>query len=79
MKIYWYGESKNVIGKKVKELRKQAGMTQKELAEKLQLCGLDIEAITVLRIENGTRFVPDYELKVIANFFQVSYAVLLDG
>lgn len=37
MKIYWNGTSKNIIGSNLKKLRKKAGMTQKTLAEKLQL------------------------------------------
>lgn len=37
MKIYWNGTSKNIIGSNLKKLRKNAGMTQKMLAEKLQL------------------------------------------
>ena len=35
MKIYWNGESKNIIGPSVKHLRKRNNLTQKELAEKL--------------------------------------------
>ena len=35
MKMYWDGKSKNIIGKKIKKLRKSAGLTQKQLAEKL--------------------------------------------
>lgn len=78
MKIYWHGEAKNIIGQKVRELRKAHGWTQKALATRLQLCGLDMTELTVLRIENGTRFVPDYEVKALASVFQVEYSVLLD-
>ena len=76
MKIYWSGESKNIIGKKVRALRLANGMTQKALAEKLQLIGGEFSDLTVLRIENGTRFVPDYEVKALAEVFGVSYAEL---
>lgn len=44
----------------------------------MQLSGLDMTELTVLRIENGTRFVPDYEVKALANLFEVSYSDLLD-
>ena len=54
MKIYWYGKSKNIIGNKIKNLRKQAGLTQKQLAEKLQLLGHEFSDLTILRIEQGT-------------------------
>lgn len=78
MKIYWSGESKNMIGSKVKRLRTERKLTQKELAEKLQLEGYEFSDLTILRIENGSRFVPDYELKALAHVFGVSYADLLD-
>lgn len=79
MKINWIGNSKNIIGAKVRELRKAHGWTQKKLATQMQLAGLDMTELTVLRIENGTRFVPDYEVKALAKLFGVSYSVLLDG
>ncbi|MBS1401495.1 MAG: helix-turn-helix transcriptional regulator [Oscillospiraceae bacterium] len=77
MKIYWSGDSKNVIGPKVRTLRKEKRLTQKALAERLQLAGYDFTDLTVLRIENGTRFVPDYEVKALAKAFGVTYAELL--
>ncbi len=71
MKIYWHNDSKNVIGEKVRALRKEHSLTQKELAEKLQLLGYDFNALTVLRIEKGERFVADYELKGLSEVFDI--------
>ena len=78
MKIYWSGGKKNVIGEKVRALRKEQGLTQRALAEKLQLDGCDVTDLTILRIESGERFVPDYEVKALARALGVSYEVLLD-
>jgi len=78
MKIYWYGNSKNIIGPRVRELRKQQGLTQKALSEKLQLAGYDFTDLTVLRIESGDRFVTDYEVRALAKTLNVTYAALLD-
>jgi len=78
VKIYWSGNSKNIVGSKVRTLRKENGWTQKALAEKLQLAGFDCTDLTILRIENGTRFVPDYEVKALAHIFGVSYEMLMD-
>lgn len=50
MKIYWNGQSKNIIGTKIKELRRKKGLTQKALAEQLQLQGYEFSDLTVLRI-----------------------------
>lgn len=77
MKIYWSGDSKNIIGKKVRKLRNEQGLTQRALAAKLQLEGFDSTELTVLRIENGTRFVPDYEVKALCKVLSVSYSELL--
>ena len=52
-------------------------MTQKALAEQLQLAGYEFSDLTILRIENGTRFVPDYELKALAEVLHVTYEDLL--
>ena len=79
MKIYWNKESnsKNLIGQKVKELRTERQLSQKALAEQLQLAGYEFSDLTVLRIEQGTRFVPDYEVVALAEFFHVSCEYLL--
>ena len=71
MKIYWNKESnsKNLIGQKVKELRTERQLSQIALAEQLQLAGYEFSDLTVLRIEQGTRFVPDYEVVALAEFF----------
>lgn len=77
MKIYWNGTSKNIIGAKNRNLRSNLNLTQKELAEKLQLEGHEFSDLTILRIEQGSRFVPDYEVVILANFFGVSTDELL--
>lgn len=77
MKIYWNGESKNIIGSKIKALRKQRKITQKHMAELLQLEGHDFSDLTILRIEQGTRFVPDYEIVILADFFGITTDELL--
>ena len=77
MKIYWDGKSKNIIGNKIKELRKERGLTQKHLAELLQLEGHEFSDLTILRIEQGNRFVPDYEIMILAEFFGISTDELL--
>ena len=77
MKIYWDGKSKNIIGDKIKELRKQKGITQKHMAELLQLEGHEFSDLTILRIEQGKRFVPDYEVVILADFFGIATDELL--
>ena len=72
MKIYWHDNRKNVIGTNVKRLRKAAGLTQDQLSVKLQLLEYEFDRVTIGRIETGDRFVPDYEVKALADVFGVS-------
>jgi len=65
------------LGNNIKKLRKEKRITQKALAEKLQLEGFEFTDLTILRIEQGTRFVPDYEVVTLADFFGVSTDDLL--
>ncbi len=70
----------NVCGQRVCDLRKnfKPKMSQRILAEKLQLYGIDVDKNAVQRIESGQRFVTDIELKAICTIFNVSYSALLD-
>lgn len=52
----------NICGKNVAHLRKSMGISQRELADILQLNGLDIDKNAVQRIESGQRFVTDIEI-----------------
>lgn len=45
----------------------------------LQLRGMDSERGVIKRIENGERFVSDIEIKLLAEYFHVSYEYLIDG
>lgn len=71
--------AKNLIGKQVAELRKAHGLSQRDLAHKLQLAGYDMDKNLITRIETGKRYVTDVELKTFAEFFHVSYEYLIDG
>lgn len=69
----------NICGQKIYELRKQAvpKMSQRILAEKMQLLGVDVDKNAIQRIESGQRFVTDIELKAFKAVFRVSYEELL--
>ena len=72
MKINKYNNVKNISGKKLKELRKEANMSQQDLAEKLQLEGVDLTSKEISKIENNNRLVQDFELFAFAKIFKVS-------
>ncbi|MBQ7296027.1 MAG: helix-turn-helix transcriptional regulator [Clostridia bacterium] len=70
--------SNNVCGKNIAVIRKSMNISQRELADRLQLAGLDIDKNAIQRIECGKRFVTDIELIYISNVLNVSFEVLLN-
>lgn len=68
----------NICGKNVAALRKAAGISQNQLASKLQLQGLNVDKNAVQRIEAGKRFVTDIELVHLTKALKVSYAELIE-
>ncbi len=68
----------NIVGVKVAKLRKGLKISQRELADRLQLIALDVDKNAVQRIESGQRFVTDIELVALAKVFSVSIADLYD-
>ncbi len=77
MKIYDYNGKKNICGERVHEARCRLRLTQNDLAAQLQVSGINIERDSVSRIEIGTRFVADYELRELARLLKVSVPWLL--
>ena len=69
----------NVCGDKIRQYRKDnLKLSQKELADQLQIAGLDLDKNAVQRIESGERFVTDIELRILAKVLHVSYEGPLD-
>ena len=63
----------NLCGEKVAMLRVAMGISQRQLADLLQLDGLEIDKNAIQRIEAGKRFVTDIELVHLTRVFHVSY------
>lgn len=78
MKIYDYNGKKNISGERIRQARVVQRMRQEDLAAKLQIAGVNMERDSISKIEIGTRFVSDFELKVFAKVLGVSVLWLLD-
>lgn len=78
MKIYTYKGKKKLCGDRIRIERLKKRMTQMELAAKIQLQGITLERDSISRIEIGTRFVTDYELKLFAKVLNVTVDDLLE-
>lgn len=78
MKIYSYHGKKNISGDRIREARVIQRLSQSDLAARLQIEGVTLERDSISRIEVGTRFVSDYELKIFAKVLNVNIEWLLD-
>ena len=67
----------NVCGKNIAKLRMKMKISQRALADMMQLVGIDIDKNAVQRIECGKRFVTDIEIIAFAEIFKVTYDELL--
>lgn len=69
----------NISGSNIARLRKALipKVSQRALADKMQLEGIELDKNAIQRIESGQRFVTDIELKGLAKILNVSYHELL--
>ena len=68
----------NVSGINISRYRKELGISQRELADKLQLIGMDVDKNAIQRIECGKRFVTDIELISFSKVFGKTFDELLE-
>jgi len=73
--------SNNLCGKRLAELRQsqKPPLSQRKLAQVLQVRGYDVDNHFIRRIETGERFVTDIELAILADVFGVTVEALLSG
>ncbi len=69
----------NICGEKIYNLRinKTPKMSQRMLAEMLQLHGIDVDKNAVQRMESGQRFITDIEIVALCKIFNISADELL--
>ena len=56
----------NICGVNIARFRTAMKISQRELADRLQLIGLDVDKNAVQRMESGQRFITDIELLYLA-------------
>lgn len=67
----------NICGLIIEKRRKEMGKSQRQLADMLQIAGLDIDKNAIQRIEARKRFVTDIELTYLSKVLDLSYEALL--
>lgn len=70
---------KNLISKRLIELCKERGLSQRALAYQLQLLGIDVDKNVITRLETNKRHVTDIELQALCHVLHVSYDDLIEG
>ncbi len=68
----------NISGKNIRKYREEAGLSQEQLAAKLQLLGHNINQKAISRLETGDRVVPDFELVYVSEALDIPLHILLD-
>ena len=57
----------NICGENIAKFRKALNISQRELADRLQLIGLDVDKNAIQRMESGQRFITDIEVPYICS------------
>ena len=65
-------EPRNIIGKKISQIRKKKGVTQEDLAARLNVQGINIDRPMISKIENQAREILDFEILGFAKALGVS-------
>ena len=73
------GTRKNLIGEKVKMLRKEKNLSQQQLSDRLETLAIYICRGSISRIEDGSRTVTDIELYGLAPVLGVSIDIFFNN
>lgn len=64
-------DSFNITGKNIKKIRKNKKITQEDLCARMQIMGYQISRSDISKLENGKRFISDFEIVGFANALKV--------
>lgn len=60
----------NIVGKNVKKYRLKLGMSQKELSDRLEICAIYIDGVTMEDIILDMQTLKDYERKNLVKYIR---------
>lgn len=69
--IQYYG-NKNIISSRVRELRNQRGLSQEQLAARMQTMNCNIDQQMISKIEKNNRQVTDFELACLCKCLEIT-------
>lgn len=77
MKKILFDNHKNVIAAQLKLARVRNGLSQQQLAAKMQVMGVNIDQQMISKIERNDRIVTDYELACFGKILKTDISALL--
>jgi transcriptional regulator with XRE-family HTH domain len=70
---------KNLICNRLREVRKEKGLSIRGMAEVLKDRGYEMDRNVICRIEKNERYVTDMEIKAFVEVLGVDYGYLIEG
>lgn len=77
-KVNLYQNKFNMIGSKIKEIRKEQKLSQDFLCARMQTMGFQISRSDISKIENGKKFIADFEVFGFAKALKIPISKLYE-
>lgn len=74
-----FNDSYNIIRNNILRIRKEKKVTQEDLCARMQVMGYQISRSDISKLENGKKFIADFEVYGFAKALKVSISDLFDG
>ena len=74
-----FNNSYNIIGENIKRIRKENKITQEDLCARMQVMGYQISRSDISKLENGKKFIADFEVYGFAKALKISILDLFAG
>ena len=78
-KINQYNDNLNIIGTRIKEIRKDQKLSQEYLCARMQTLGYKISRSDISKIENNKKFISDFEVLGFAKCLKTFVSNLYKG
>lgn len=66
-----------LVGRQIRAVREEKGLTQEQLSARLQTCGCDVTRSALAKMEVGQRHIYAAELRALQKILDVPYETLL--
>ena len=74
-----FNDSYNITGNNILRIRKEKKVTQEDLCARMQVMGYQISRSDISKLENGKKFIADFEVYGFAKALKISILDLFAG